>query len=571
MSSGWSTSFSRARDGRLSETGQAAGRQCLGLVAGHDLAGGEPAHDRGHHHPRVHDREIEAGRIRREPDDRQAVGGHGPPADPGVDRRDPVGASEPATDESEGVRGVVFRRFAFDVVVGHEQTPGAVLPYLEVGTGDDTTHEAPGPNEAGQCREGGRNRKGDPDIGAKRRRVRAGGENHGELAGAARVELTVEETPDLGRPCMELLSWQRGGLDGRAVFSCGVLETPRSRMDGVSPQVRRVHRVSNAWGGSANGDATGSAIRRRLYVGAYGRGRNGAAAGRGPAAAPERAILEWADSRGVGRPEGVICMSITRICRKDPLLKFIRDVYAAHPMRVPDRQIKPLTMITAVDQRHRYLGELAEAVLVEEWAAPKLDTSELADIDSRSSGNVSLGVAMDLLSPFLELMLGGGVSMELSGISNSMVSVSLGGACRDYVSPLGVLRALDGKALRTPLRTDAGWRLFVVDSVLSGRRVAIRRASSEQADIGLMIRDQLEGVAAAESTFASASAITISGNDVPFAFTCLELEIDSESGRLAALKPADRERFGLVESGPGGDEVPHAILGDADDFIAFDE
>ena len=42
--------------------------------SGHDLAGGEPAHDRGHHHTRVHDGEIEAGRIPSEPDEIVGVG-----------------------------------------------------------------------------------------------------------------------------------------------------------------------------------------------------------------------------------------------------------------------------------------------------------------------------------------------------------------------------------------------------------------------------------------------------------------------------------------------------------------
>ena len=75
--------------------------------------------------------------------------------------------------------GAIFRRLAFDVVVGHEETPGAVLTYLQVGAGDDTADEAPRPGEPGQRRGRGLDRKGNPDIGAKRRRVRAGGEHHG--------------------------------------------------------------------------------------------------------------------------------------------------------------------------------------------------------------------------------------------------------------------------------------------------------------------------------------------------------------------------------------------------------
>ena len=263
-------------------------------------------------------------------------------------------------------------------------------------------------------------------------------------------------------------------------------------------------------------------------------------------------------------------MSITTICRKDPLLELIREIYAAHPMGIPDRQIKPLTMITALERRHRYLGEMAEAVSVEEWIPPAVHSAELADVDGQSSGNVSLGAAIDLLGPFLGLMLDEEVNLELSGIADSVVSVSLGGTYREYVSPLEVFGTLHGKALRTPLPTATAWRLFVVDSVLNGSRVAIRRASSEKVDVGLRIRGQLEGVAAAESMLASASAITISGNGVPFAFTCLELQIDSESGRLKGLRPTSRREMGFVERGSRSEDV-HAILGDADEFIVFDE
>ena len=93
----------------LSEAGHAAGRQCLGLVAGQDLAGGESADDGGHHHTRVHDGEIETGRIRCESDDWHAIGGHGPPADPGIDWREGVGTVEPATDQGERARGAILR------------------------------------------------------------------------------------------------------------------------------------------------------------------------------------------------------------------------------------------------------------------------------------------------------------------------------------------------------------------------------------------------------------------------------------------------------------------------------
>ena len=67
----------RERDSAIA--GDAAGSQCLGLVAGHDLAGGKPAHGGDHHHTRVHDGETEAGRIRGEPDDRHPVGGQSSP------------------------------------------------------------------------------------------------------------------------------------------------------------------------------------------------------------------------------------------------------------------------------------------------------------------------------------------------------------------------------------------------------------------------------------------------------------------------------------------------------------
>lgn len=259
-------------------------------------------------------------------------------------------------------------------------------------------------------------------------------------------------------------------------------------------------------------------------------------------------------------------MSVFTVCKKDPLLDFIRDTYDAHPMRMPDKRIKPMTLLTAVDKRHRYLGSIAESVMSSDWDAPQVHEVDLPNLDRRDSGGIRLDVAIRLLGPFLEETLGQSVSLDIKGIAATEVSISLRDAQRQYISPIDLHKALKGEQLLHPLPQDDRWKLYVVDSVLISRDLVITRKSSRGVNVGAAIGNQLAGVVSADALLVGDSSIEIRRTDVPFAFTCFAVDVDEDP----ILTPDSGKYFSFTGAGSGSEAVTHAIVGETNEFIEFE-
>ena len=273
---------------------------------------------------------------------------------------------------------------------------------------------------------------------------------------------------------------------------------------------------------------------------------------------------------GTPLASGAIEMSVFTVCKKDPWLDFIRDAYDAHPMRLPDKRMEPMTLFTAVDKRHRYLGSMADIVASDDWDAPPLFDVDLPPLNRRSSSVIRLDVAIRLINPFLEALLEQSVSLDLEGIAATEVSISLQDTQRQYINPTGLQRALEGKQLRHPLPQDDRWKLYVVDSVLTGRRVVITREGFKGADIGAAIKGQLEGTVSVDALLGGPSSIQMQGTDVPFAFTCFAVDVNKDANILPIFTPVPNRGFAFSSAGSDSEGEIHAIVGETNEFIGFD-
>ena len=263
-------------------------------------------------------------------------------------------------------------------------------------------------------------------------------------------------------------------------------------------------------------------------------------------------------------------MSVFTFCGTDPLLKYIRNVYGAHPLMMPDSQIEPLTLITVVDKTHRYMGTIADSIMSPPWHPPILSHIDLPDLEFQDSQTVSLKTALGILAPFLTMTLGISVAFDLQALATTRVSLSLGGTRKEYTSPMALYGALHGQRLHQPLPTDKAWRLYAVDGVLTARRVTITNKSSREVDIGKVLTDQLPGALSSDALLGGRSSITLKGTDALFAFTCLALDIHPGSGELSTLTPSSRRALAFVGECPDGEEFRHAAVGEDNEFIAFD-
>lgn len=98
-----------------------------------------------------------------------------------------------------------------------------------------------------------------------------------------------------------------------------------------------------------------------------------------------------------------------RLCRDDPLLRVVFDRYHAHPIRIPESRIQPLSMFIRLnDDKVSWIGRLDEAVVpafAEQVKSLERDEpSRLADVEAKRSSMVDMKAGLDIL--------GGGVQGE---------------------------------------------------------------------------------------------------------------------------------------------------------------
>jgi len=94
-----------------------------------------------------------------------------------------------------------------------------------------------------------------------------------------------------------------------------------------------------------------------------------------------------------------------KLCRKDPLLTLIFDRYRAHPLRVPQKRVAPLSVFFKLSSDQiKWIGQLPE--LVDEATRAELEDmdsyeSALADVVAQHSSEIDTSLGLDILGGFL--------------------------------------------------------------------------------------------------------------------------------------------------------------------------
>lgn len=265
-------------------------------------------------------------------------------------------------------------------------------------------------------------------------------------------------------------------------------------------------------------------------------------------------------------------MSTINLCRRDPLLNLLYDLFHANIVRVPDARIQPLAVIAQRGSRSFFRGDLLPLLSDQRPLNVEPATTLLSDLSGRRSRRVTLDLGLHLLRGFLRgfglpgadlsSALGEGATMTfaLPAIRRVAVDVNalgreLMGRAIDLANPAAAcFRAAEDRLAMELFGAAESYQLLLVDAALTSAQLSIVIGGGSGQSLGFdlsMLKKLAAEIGATLETRHNAEAeLTLSSpHPLTFAFSCVRLFLD-ESGAIVAMPP-DHGRRTL-----GGDPRP---------------
>lgn len=271
----------------------------------------------------------------------------------------------------------------------------------------------------------------------------------------------------------------------------------------------------------------------------------------------------------------------SRLCDSDPILDFLRDMYSAVPLKVPDPRVEPLALFSIHEDRARYLGGFYDLVGSTSWNPPAVDVSSLGELAVQNSRAVSWRVAIDVLAPYLTQLLeltGSGTELKssIAPKSDQDVSITLGSTERRFVHPIAFAASIDSLTVQLPKTLDSQIGqsdekpLLLVDSVITAKEVTFSVQDCRGQAALVELESNLTGRVAGESLLRSNTRLRITGkNRSTFAFTCVQLKVNLD-GIVSGIRIPDELPKAAATAVASIHPIPRFVLGERNEFFAFD-
>ncbi|NTU85055.1 MAG: hypothetical protein HGA45_37775 [Chloroflexales bacterium] len=247
------------------------------------------------------------------------------------------------------------------------------------------------------------------------------------------------------------------------------------------------------------------------------------------------------------------------LCREDPLVSLVHDLFGANIVRVPDARVQPLSVVVHRGGRSFFRGSLLPLLADARPLGIRPEESDLTDISGRRSRRVTLDLGVHILRGFLQGL----------GLPHADLTAGLEGAAYlSFAFPSARRLALDINSLGWALaerRIDRGnpaaailfeqprYELLLVDSVLTSRQIAVvlsgARGQRLNIDVAALRQTLTELGGSVGATSDRDIELNLSSEaDLTFAFSCVRLTFDAEGAILAI--PPDHDTRTLSDLAP---------------------
>ncbi len=258
-------------------------------------------------------------------------------------------------------------------------------------------------------------------------------------------------------------------------------------------------------------------------------------------------------------------MGFFRICKND-ITDLLRDTFNAFPLRIPETRMQPLVVMGQKGSKMDYRGELQ--YLLSDGQPIEIDIREsaMANAALDRSKSISLNFGLKILEGFLSGfgMSPAPIGASLKGVKE--ISFSFTNCKRRFIDPGQLGSILRGRNIDLShgslgiFRGEDPYRMLLVSDAIVSKSftINIEKTNDIEFDASLPeLQPYLADVdAKVKVNTQSSKSITFEGEDyLTFAFSCLLLEMDQQSGALAIGET-------VRSKGAGGQEeaTPYATI-----------
>ena len=237
-----------------------------------------------------------------------------------------------------------------------------------------------------------------------------------------------------------------------------------------------------------------------------------------------------------------------KLCRNDPIIGTLRDVFGANVVRVPESRIQPTCVVAHRGGSTSFRGALEHLFPAgDEWSPRPgdIEKSRMPNLAGRRSRAVDVGLGLSIMSGFLRGFGANSTSLEASFQGVREVAFSFDDVERRYIDVNRLGKQLSGRAIDRANPAAAifldGYDFLVIDSVIGSRDFQITVTDTNDAGFQFAIPavQQLIGHASGGLSVTSATGrdLRFCGTEhLSFAFTCVRFQLQPD-GRIAHLLP----------------------------------
>lgn len=234
-----------------------------------------------------------------------------------------------------------------------------------------------------------------------------------------------------------------------------------------------------------------------------------------------------------------------RIC-KNKITDHIRDQFGANPLKVPEARIKPMCMLEIKDNGQQYLGEFK--FLVKGGFNHEIPQvlEPVANVSDQRSAMADFNTGFGILGNFLKALGVDPAAISASIKNTKKMAFSFSNVRRCYIDPLMLGSVLSENELFAdkdnfilyPAMHDKKVRLGLITDIIISNNFSLSTYSESDTAVKIDVPSIADAVANVNVSLkvhkTADNEVKFEGpSDLTFAFSCLELKIDPNSGKFS--------------------------------------
>ena len=233
-----------------------------------------------------------------------------------------------------------------------------------------------------------------------------------------------------------------------------------------------------------------------------------------------------------------------RICKND-ITDLIRDQFGANPLRIPENRIRPMTLVEIKDRKLNYLGNFKYLVKGGLPQTPAPLESIAAAVNGKQSKKVKLKLGFDILGNFLKAFNIDSSVVSAAIENTKKIAFTFHDVKRHYFDILEFGQILSDHQISgnqenifiQHILKNEDTQLGLITDALVSNNFSLSTFKDNETGIGIkipLIQEYISDVDLNVEVLKTAeNTVTFKGpTPLTFAFSCVELLIDPETGRF---------------------------------------